>query len=170
MEDKDIAVFGSPGNSDSGSPPQLLGASLPQVGNVAPTVAEASAATATMTSPGSTAGGGGRGQGSFDLFGKKKRGRPRKYDSDGKLRMTTSYHGAPSSQQQPGFSLSPSSPPDFSSKRGRGRPPGSGNWQLLASLGQFQIYKFYFPPKLFLLLCLWDLGFQNFLLGIKGFA
>nr|POE90966.1 at-hook motif nuclear-localized protein 1 [Quercus suber] len=64
-----------------------------------------------------------------DSLGKKKRGRPRKYDADGNLRV--SYTAA---QPPPGFTLSPS---DFSSsKRGRGRPPGSGNWQLLASLGE----------------------------------
>ncbi|KAF7804343.1 AT-hook motif nuclear-localized protein 7-like [Senna tora] len=119
MDHKDFAVFASPGNSLSASPPQPL----PHLPNMAPP------ATATMMSPATTAGS----QGTFDLFGKKKRGRPRKYDSDGKLRLTTSYQGAPSSQQQ-AFSLSPTSTSDFSAKRGRGRPPGSGNRQILASL------------------------------------
>ncbi|XP_054800698.1 AT-hook motif nuclear-localized protein 7-like [Prosopis cineraria] len=136
MEEKDVHVFGSTGNSDSGQPLQPIGASLSQVTNMAvnmnlqnsggATVGDA----ATMASPATTGGGG---QGSFDLFGKKKRGRPRKYDSDGKPRLTTSYQGA---QSQQGFSLSPTSPSEFSSKRGRGRPPGSGNWKLLASLGE----------------------------------
>ena len=78
----------------------------------------------TLWSPGSGAG--------LDSLGKKRRGRPRKYDADGNLRfpypvVTTS---------PPGFTLSPSSPTEYSfSKRGRGRPPGSGNGQILASLG-----------------------------------
>lgn len=63
-----------------------------------------------------------------DLMGKKKRGRPRKYDSDGNLRVQYVKSPPPPSH---------SSSSDYSSKRGRGRPPGSGNWQLLASLGQF---------------------------------
>ncbi|KAK4272782.1 hypothetical protein QN277_021289 [Acacia crassicarpa] len=136
MEEKVVNVFGSPGSSDAGQPLQPVGVSVPQVTNMTvnmnlqnsggATVGDA----ATMTSPASTGGGG---PGSFDLFGKKKRGRPRKYDSDGKPRVTTSFQGAPSQQ---GFSLSPTSPSEFSSKRGRGRPPGSGNWKLLASLGE----------------------------------
>ncbi|XAR69696.1 hypothetical protein NMG60_11001393 [Bertholletia excelsa] len=68
--------------------------------------------------------------GSGDMLLKKKRGRPRKYDADGNLRVPYMSPTQPPS----GFSLSPS-PSDYS-KRGRGRPPGSGNWQLLASLGE----------------------------------
>ncbi|KAM7531644.1 hypothetical protein LguiB_035054 [Lonicera macranthoides] len=79
-----------------------------------------------------------------DLIGKKKRGRPRKYDSDGNLRIQYVKSPAPPSglvHPPPGFTLShSSSSSDYSSKRGRGlgrgRPPGSGNWQLLASLGE----------------------------------
>lgn len=93
-------------------------------------------ATTTIISPSSTGGGGT--QGSVDLFGKKKRGRPRKYDSDGNLRLAYSNSTGVTTPPPPGFSLSPSSPSEFSSKRGRGRPPGSGNWQLLASLGKFK--------------------------------
>lgn len=61
---------------------------------------------------------------------KKKRGRPRKYGPDGSVSLA----------------LSPSSPKTLhsavaggSQKRGRGRPPGSGKKQLLASLGMFSL-------------------------------
>lgn len=55
---------------------------------------------------------------------KKKRGRPRKYSPpDGSMALQLS---------SPGFSPSSS---EFSPKRGRGRPPGSGKRQLLAALG-----------------------------------
>ncbi|GAB4833489.1 hypothetical protein Ancab_031733 [Ancistrocladus abbreviatus] len=82
----------------------------------------------------------GGGSGGDLLMGKKKRGRPRKYDMDGNLRLT--YPGGGGGGRgggvvspPPGFKLLSGS--DFSSsKRGRGRPPGSGNWQLLASLGE----------------------------------
>ncbi|KDP36059.1 hypothetical protein JCGZ_10311 [Jatropha curcas] len=73
---------------------------------------------------------------SADFSGKKKRGRPRKYDSEGNLRPQP-FHQPLASPH--GFSFSPSSPAPPSSdgsKRGRGRPAGSGNWQLLASLGE----------------------------------
>ncbi|KAF2307546.1 hypothetical protein GH714_029679 [Hevea brasiliensis] len=81
--------------------------------------------------------------GSEDLIGKKNRVRPKKYDSDGNLRVQPFHHhkavprGALTSPPA-GFSFSPSPPSDgliSSLKRCRGRPPGSGNWQLLASLG-----------------------------------
>ncbi|KAI7997260.1 hypothetical protein LOK49_LG10G02246 [Camellia lanceoleosa] len=63
----------------------------------------------------------------------KKKGRPRKYESYGNLRL-------PSISLPPlGFSFLPpfpsSSSESSSSKRGRGRPLDSGNCQLLASLG-----------------------------------
>ncbi|XP_057722377.1 AT-hook motif nuclear-localized protein 1-like isoform X1 [Arachis stenosperma] len=87
--------------------------------------------TATM-SPVTTGTGGASGQGSLELFGKKKRGRPRKYDSEGNLRVPN--------QPPPGFSLTPgsSSGSKFSSKRGRGssaKSHASGSWNLLSSLG-----------------------------------
>ncbi|KAK3226718.1 hypothetical protein Dsin_006580 [Dipteronia sinensis] len=70
----------------------------------------------------------------------KKRGRPRKYDSDGNLRLPTynnnNNKNPAAASSPPGFSLTPSTDFSSSSKRGRGRPPGSGNWQLLASLGE----------------------------------
>lgn len=139
MEEKESTVSGSPGISGTESPP---GSNLvPHAGNMAPTVsAEVSSFGSTATITPSSTGGGGGAQGGVDLFGKKKRGRPRKYDSDGNLRLAYTGATTPTPTQPPappGFSLSPSSPSDFSSKRGRGRPPGSGNWQLLASLGKF---------------------------------
>ncbi|KAM4078518.1 hypothetical protein ACB094_09G044000 [Castanea mollissima] len=135
MEERESTVSGSLGNSDTDSPPAplsnmaavntSLGVSTTTTTMVMMTETNTNtdtttkATTATTTTPVS----------SGDLLGKKKRGRPRKYDADGNLRV--SYTAA---QPPPGFTLSPS---DFSSsKRGRGRPPGSGNWQLLASLGE----------------------------------
>ncbi|XP_061368714.1 AT-hook motif nuclear-localized protein 7-like [Gastrolobium bilobum] len=72
----------------------------------------------------------------FDLFGKKKRGRPRKYDSEGNLTLTYQKKSATTPTTPTSFTLSPTSPSEFSNKRGRGRPSGSGNWQLLASFGE----------------------------------
>ncbi|KAL7092175.1 hypothetical protein ACP275_12G149500 [Erythranthe tilingii] len=67
--------------------------------------------------------------------GKKKRGRPRKYDADGNL--NPAYIRSPTAQQA-GFTLS--TPPSYeyssASKKGRGRSSGSGNWNILASLGE----------------------------------
>lgn len=137
MEEKESTASGSLGNSDTDSPPAPLsnnnntnhGVSTTMMmmttGTTTNTTTIATTTTTTTTpvmSSGGTSG---------DLFGKKKRGRPRKYDADGNLRV--SYSVPP----PPGFAFSPSSP-EFSSKRGRGRPPGSGNWQLLASLGEFR--------------------------------
>ncbi|KAJ7971483.1 AT-hook motif nuclear-localized protein [Quillaja saponaria] len=127
MEEKESTISGSLGNSESDSPIPSVSNSMPQMA-VNMNVETSIGATTTIT-PGSTGGGG---QGSFDLFGKKKRGRPRKYDSDGNLNLAYQKVTPP----PPGFSLSPTSPSEFSSKRGRGRPSGSGNWQLLASLGE----------------------------------
>ncbi|XWS43475.1 hypothetical protein CRYUN_Cryun16bG0107300 [Craigia yunnanensis] len=154
MEEKESTISGSLGNSYTDSPPAPVSSLvLPQVMNMdinmsfersldseATATAEGvgaagaiiSAATVFPGSGGGTLGTPGSGAG-LDSLGKKRRGRPRKYDADGNLRfpypvMTTS---------PPGFTLSPSSPTEFSfSKRGRGRPPGSGNWQILASLGE----------------------------------
>lgn len=134
MEEKESTVSGSPGNSEAESPP--VSGVVPQVMNMAINMSMERSLGAGDDGGGvggnvggRISGGGGGGSGSFDLLGRKKRGRPRKYDADGNLRL--SYAVSP----PPGFTLSsPSS--DFSSKRGRGRPPGSGNWQLLASLGE----------------------------------
>ncbi|KAK7355482.1 hypothetical protein VNO80_14738 [Phaseolus coccineus] len=80
--------------------------------------------TLVTTTPGSTGG-----QGSFDLFGKKKRGRPRKYDADGNLRVSATPTPPP-----PGFTLS--TPSEFSNKRGRGKHTAFGNYQLFSSFGE----------------------------------
>ncbi|KAM7265190.1 hypothetical protein ACFE04_002873 [Oxalis oulophora] len=94
-----------------------------------------------------------------DLLGKKKRGRPRKYDSDGNLRIKTTPSSSMTSPftvtsaQSSGFTLSPSD--QFSNTttaisssstavRGKSKPPqaaasggnGNGNLQLLSSLGE----------------------------------
>ncbi|KAK6244592.1 hypothetical protein QUC31_011001 [Theobroma cacao] len=158
MEEKESTISGSLGNSDTDSPPAPVSSLvLPQVMNmdmnmsINMTLERSldSAATATATVGGVGAGatitaataipgsGGGTlgspGSGGLDSLAKKRRGRPRKYDADGNLRLP--YPVVTTSP--PGFTLSPSSPSEFSSsKRGRGRPPGSGNWQLLASLGE----------------------------------
>ncbi|CAL9138675.1 unnamed protein product [Musa acuminata var. zebrina] len=79
---------------------------------------------------GSGGGGGGGSGGSSggDLFGRKKRGRPRKYGPDGMALALTPTSGSPIS-------------PVFSDgKRGRGRPPGSGKYQILAALGEWFAY------------------------------
>jgi hypothetical protein len=134
MEEKESTFSGSTGNSDTDSPPAPLSHVAPpqMVVNMAVDtslgVTTTTTTTTTMNMATNTT------TGSGELFGKKKRGRPRKYDADGNLRL--SYTVPP----PPGFALSPSSPhsSEYSSKRGRGRPPGSGNWQLLASLGEFE--------------------------------
>ncbi|KAG6666825.1 hypothetical protein I3843_01G055600 [Carya illinoinensis] len=59
---------------------------------------------------------------------KRKRGRPRKYGPDGTVSLALS----PSSSTHPGKSSITST-----QKRGRGRPPGTGRKQQLASLGEW---------------------------------
>ncbi|XVE61556.1 hypothetical protein DITRI_Ditri06bG0050000 [Diplodiscus trichospermus] len=160
MEEKESTISGSIGNSDTtDSPPApVTSMVLPdQVMNMdmnmninmslgrsldSAATAEGMGAAETIISAANTAipGSGGGTLGStpgsgvgLDSLGKKRRGRPRKYDADGNLRLP--YPAVKTSP--PGFTLSPSSPTEFSSsKRGRGRPPGSGNWQILASLGE----------------------------------
>ncbi|XP_019059314.1 PREDICTED: AT-hook motif nuclear-localized protein 7-like [Tarenaya hassleriana] len=63
--------------------------------------------------------------GGGDLSGKKKRGRPRKYDSEGNLIIRS----APATAA--GFSFSPAP-----AKKSKGKGFGSGNWNLLASFGE----------------------------------
>lgn len=96
------------------------------------TVAVSTTAAATTT-PGSSGGG------SFDLFGKKKRGRPRKYDADGNLnpnykKIEKTPSTTPLLPPPPGFTLSSN---EFSSKKGRGKPTGFGNYQMLSSFGEY---------------------------------
>ncbi|KAK9123989.1 hypothetical protein Sjap_013591 [Stephania japonica] len=67
-----------------------------------------------------------RGGDQMEMLAKKKRGRPRKYGPEGSMELSLS----------PIFtSSSPSS--EFAAKRGRGRPPGSGRRQVLASFGEW---------------------------------
>lgn len=116
MQDNDFAMAGSTGNSlSSGSPPHSSA-------NVAPPTTATPASGAAPTVMQGTSGGSGQGTGSNDgrdMFGKKKRGRPRKYDAEGNL-------VAPS--RTPGPSGS-----GYSRKTGRGRLLGSGNFQFLNS-------------------------------------
>ncbi|KAJ9181457.1 hypothetical protein P3X46_009585 [Hevea brasiliensis] len=152
MEEKESTPSGSPGYSGTDSPPPVSSVVAPQLMNINMNMAaenmvmERTIIASATTTPPTTGSDGGSGvpvSGSVDLFRKKKRGRPRKYDSDGNLRVQPFHHQAVPgvTLSPPGFSFSPPSPPSdgliySSSKRGRGRPPGSGNWQLLASLGE----------------------------------
>ncbi|XP_062080490.1 AT-hook motif nuclear-localized protein 7-like isoform X2 [Humulus lupulus] len=148
MEEKESTVSGSPGNSGTESPPAPLSNSVPGhqvavnlVGTEGSFVPTATATIHTTSAGGVETMAVVAAQGGVDSLGKKKRGRPRKYDADGNLRLSylKSVTPPPPSGTTP-FSLSStvSSPSEFSSssKRGRGRPAGSGNWQLLASLGE----------------------------------
>ena len=63
---------------------------------------------------------------------KRKRGRPRKYGSDGTVLALT-----PTSSSHPGTMTQ-------GQKRGRGRPPGTGKKQRLESLGKISIATFSF--------------------------
>lgn len=140
MEEKESTMSGSTGgNSYTDSPPPVSSnVLLPQppppasqvvVSNLERNIDLSRGAVAVTSALENNNNSGGSG----DLFGKKKRGRPRKYDSEGNLRLQ--HFSYPLVSSPPGFTLTPS---DYSSsKRGRGRPPGSGNWQLLASLGKF---------------------------------
>lgn len=134
MEEKEFSLSGSPAvYSETESPPAIRLAVVDDGGGSVPQ--EMNTTFNTSTGIVAAAPAGGVGGGSGGVLGKKKRGRPRKYDSDGNLRVP---HKSPP-PPPPGFFLSPPPPSDFSAKRGRGRPAGSGNWQLLASLGEIII-------------------------------
>ncbi|XP_042513361.1 AT-hook motif nuclear-localized protein 7-like [Macadamia integrifolia] len=115
MEGRGSTISGSTANTESDSPvsgPLPSGGMDPQVMNMAINMGMQRSLRAAEV-------------GGVDMMsGKKKRGRPRKYGSDGSIALVISQ----------GFS---STQPDFTQKRGRGRPPGSGNRQILASLGDF---------------------------------
>ncbi|GLT64364.1 hypothetical protein SLA2020_368640 [Shorea laevis] len=139
MEEKESTVSGSLGNSDTDSPPAPLNSMvMPHVMNInmnmgmERAIDGAGAFAGVAGTPGSgvgTFGSGGTGsEGGVDSSGIKKRGRPRKYDADGNLRLPYQIM-----TPLPGFTLS--SPPEHS-KRGRGRPAGPRNRHLLASLGE----------------------------------
>ncbi|CAN1134941.1 AT-hook motif nuclear-localized protein 1 [Linum perenne] len=148
MDEKESTVSGSlGGNSDTDSPPPITSHHLfhPPHHHQS-TISMAPAPVNDGNNISSTAAG--------DFSVKKKRGRPRKYDSEGNLRVNpTSFHHpnnnsapSPAAAPQSGFYLShsPSSADHYhqqqrsfpSSKRGRGRSAGSGNCQLIASLGE----------------------------------
>ncbi|KAM6568649.1 hypothetical protein CsatB_016634 [Cannabis sativa] len=153
MDDKESTISGSPENSGTESPNSV------PVHHVAVNVVGTEGnmgsmgiATPSATLPQTTTGGvvgttavdAAAAQGGVDSLGKKKRGRPRKYDADGNLSLAYLQGLKPKPRPPPSettpFSLSsPVSSSEFScsSKKGKVRPSsGSGNWQLLASLGE----------------------------------
>lgn len=147
MEEKDSTETGSAGvNSGSESPPLSGGGGVfPQVMQMAVNMSmertvgppPAEAPVAAVVSGGASGGGGGDSGGL--MMGKKKRGRPRKYDSEGNLRVPYISPAAAGMTSPPtqGFTLTSPPSSDYSSgKRGRGRHAASSNWQLLASLGE----------------------------------
>lgn len=159
FEDKESTDTGSLAESES--PPMSSGGGadgggvVPQVMNIAVNMSVEKTLGVSPASGGGV-GGGGDGGGvvasgvlmNSDLTntsGKKKRGRPRKYDSEGNLRApyvaaAAAAAAAGGGSSPSGFTLttSPSSGFSSSGKRGRGRPSGSsGNWQIFASLGEF---------------------------------
>ncbi|CAI0469534.1 unnamed protein product [Linum tenue] len=161
MEEKESTVSGSLGNSDTDSPPPVTSLHPqppPHHHHSQPVVPSNDAFGGALVERSTVPLAG-------DYLVKKKRGRPRKYDADGNLRVKPFHHHQHNNngnnnnsvlssatsppQQQPTtmFSFSPSSPPSTDqhhyqqqrsyppAKRGRGRHAASGNWQLLASLG-----------------------------------
>ncbi|XP_072950686.1 AT-hook motif nuclear-localized protein 7-like [Typha angustifolia] len=101
----------SPSSTPSPSPSPTPSPPAGQVGFVSETGAPPDVSSMGM----------GTGSGSGEDPARKKRGRPRKYDGMGLALSPDTF--------------SPLSSSDFSAKRGRGRPPGSGRRQLLAALG-----------------------------------
>ncbi|OVA17873.1 protein of unknown function DUF296 [Macleaya cordata] len=112
MEGRESTVSGSPTNTETESPVSC--GVVPQVMDMA-----------VNMSMERTIGGGGGGAGG-ETLARKKRGRPRKYSSDGNISFSLS--------SSPRYFSSSS---DYSGKRGRGRPPGSGNRHVLTSLGEW---------------------------------
>ena len=96
---------------------------------------------------------------------KRKRGRPRKYGPDGTVSLALS----PSPPIHTGKSTITSS-----QKRGRGRPPGTGRKQQLASLGKFlgpigfmwSVYVYHRSPKRYIAFC----TFPSYLLSIFSYC
>ncbi|KAJ9184413.1 hypothetical protein P3X46_004143 [Hevea brasiliensis] len=137
MEEKESTITGLPGYSETDSLPVSSGV-MPQVMTI-----NMNMAAENMRIDNPDGGSGHPASGSEDLIGKKNRVRQKKYYSDGNLRVQPFHHhkavpGGALTSPPAVFSFSPSPPSDgliSSLKRCRGRPPGSGNWQLLASLG-----------------------------------
>ncbi|KAK4419315.1 AT-hook motif nuclear-localized protein 1 [Sesamum alatum] len=172
LEDKESTESGSPaGNSEIDSPPSSGGAyggqdsggvvpgtinmavNISMEKNAGVTSSPAVPVGAGVTGGSGVMGGGILGGGSGGvmglgggggelLMGKKKRGRPRKYDADGNLRagyiMRSPPGAAANTPSQPGFTLSTPPSHEYSSgpKKGRGKHSGSANWKALASLGE----------------------------------
>ncbi|XP_020598526.1 AT-hook motif nuclear-localized protein 9 isoform X2 [Phalaenopsis equestris] len=70
---------------------------------------------------------------------KRKRGRPRKYGPDGSVSLALSPLSSPTSVSGTSAGLLGSGSGMPSQKRGRGRPPGTGRKQQLASLGEWVV-------------------------------
>lgn len=134
MEEKESTISGSPENTDS--------VSLTPISRGLGGLVQAARTAASQTHPpGSSASGEGSAISTIGIVsGKKKRGRPRKYDADGNLNPAYAAAAArkamsPPPVPPPGFSFTMSS--DFEPKRGRGRAAtSSGNWHQLGSLGE----------------------------------
>ncbi|KAF8395332.1 hypothetical protein HHK36_019276 [Tetracentron sinense] len=105
MEEEKITVSNSTVNTKTESPKSDM---VPQVTNMATNMIMENSHGGTV----------------MGMMGKRKRGRPRKYDVNG--------YGYVAYSHSTGFSSTPS---QFIPKRGRGRPSGSGNRQRFASLG-----------------------------------
>ncbi|URE49839.1 hypothetical protein MUK42_14602 [Musa troglodytarum] len=120
----------------SPTPPQLAAFSSGVVGVTGMPMPPSEGTGLAMGMMGS---GGYGGSSEGDLSARKKRGRPRKYGSDGMALALSPTSG----------SASPFSPASSDAKRGRGRPPGSGKRQLLAALGKVPPVR---PTALFCLL------------------
>ncbi|XP_009382370.2 AT-hook motif nuclear-localized protein 9 isoform X1 [Musa acuminata AAA Group] len=146
-----IAHRGIPG-SLAGSQPGLHAAaqpgvrSLPNPGTilVVPSSGVGSAAFQVESPPAASlhgGGGGGLGEGASQTEPvKRKRGRPRKYGPDGSVALALSpiSSSAPPSATVIGSeTASGAGAPTL--KRGRGRPPGTGRKQQLASLGEWVV-------------------------------
>ncbi|XP_077241840.1 AT-hook motif nuclear-localized protein 11-like [Tasmannia lanceolata] len=68
---------------------------------------------------------------------KRKRGRPRKYGPDGTVSLALSPRSSAPAHRASTPTTTPGSLTPTTQKRGRGRPPGSGRKQQLASLGEW---------------------------------
>ncbi|MCL7040865.1 hypothetical protein MKW94_019045 [Papaver nudicaule] len=134
MEGRESTVSGSSPASETESPVSGEGGFV-----VPPLVMDMAVNMSMENTMASNNGGGGGGMENISLE-RKKRGRPRKYSSDGIL---TNAFSISSSSPSNFFSPVNLTPPAGASnnhsvdKRGRGRPPGSGNRQILASLGDW---------------------------------
>ena len=84
---------------------------------------------------------------------KRKRGRPRKYGPDGAMALALSPLSSPPTVSGSGTvsgaaSVSGSGSASQMQKRGRGRPPGTGRKQQLASLGELPFFLGVIPARI----------------------